>query len=708
MTPQHFQRLLMLFAFILSLGVGAAAYVDLGGMRSSGKDNSLDFFTKVSPFEGDEDLARMMVLVDIDERSLKNIGQGPWPRSITGELIDRINAAVPLSIGLDILMTEEDRFTPQNIAKFTGKPPAAYQGLVPDGDAVLAASLQAAPTVMATNLMPVANPDPIFAPVGIAQIGQQNENLITVPGIKSPIPQLQTSPGAGFVSLSLERDNFIRKVPLMAVVDGQLVPSFALEMLRVGQGARGHVAKLAGDTGEVTTKVKTGRVIATADDEAQITLHHGYSDRFTTISAHTIMANDDGAGWAEAINNSFVIIGSTASGLKDIHATALEASLPGPYIHLQILHQILSERHIQSGHIVETLEIAGTVLASAVISLLMIKLPLALGFTVLVTAAIGAVYGFLRAFIDNGYLGNVFLVVGSVVVVSLLVLTLRAIYEEYRRRKLRTAFNQYLSPEMVRRIDASGSGPALDGQKTEISVMFMDVRGFTTLSEALADTPETLTHIINHIMDRATAIILDHGGTLDKYIGDALMAFWNAPMPQSDHARRAVDAAIALEAMLPSINQELKAMMGDRWPKPDGVDAEIRIGIGIATGDAVVGNLGSQFRFNYSCIGDIVNLAARLEPFGKNTGQPITVADTTATQSQHPDLLAIDQIAVRGKSQQTTVFSPVVMSAETRAIHDDLMASKQAAQKRKSTQALKKLGECPDYPDGLIAYYSAS
>ena len=126
MTPQHFQRLLMLFAFILSLGVGAAAYVDLGGMRSSGKDNSLDFFTKVSPFEGDEDLARMMVLVDIDERSLKNIGQWPWPRSITGALIDRINAAVPLSIGLDILMTEEDRFTPQNIAKFTGKPPAAY------------------------------------------------------------------------------------------------------------------------------------------------------------------------------------------------------------------------------------------------------------------------------------------------------------------------------------------------------------------------------------------------------------------------------------------------------------------------------------------------------------------------------------------------------------------------------------------------------
>ena len=705
MTPQQFQRLLMIFAVLLSFGIGAAAYLDIGQLRSANKDNSLDFFTKVSPFGGDEDLAKMMVLVDIDEKSLENIGQWPWPRSITAELIDRINAAAPLSIGLDILMTEEDRFTPNNISRFTGQPAARFEGLVPDGDAILGQSLQSAPTVMATNLMPIPVSEQIFAPVGIAQIGQQNQNLISVPGVKSPILQLQTSPGAGFVSLSLERDNFIRKVPLMAQVDGKLIPSFALEMLRVGQGARSHVAKLAGDTGEVTTKVKTGRIIATADDEAQITLHHGYSERFTTISAHTIMTNNDGAGWAEEINNSFVIIGSTASGLKDIHATALEASLPGPYIHLQILHQILSERHIQSGHIVETMEVVGTILASIVVSVLMVKLPLALGFAILVTAAIGSVYGFIQAFINQGYLGNVFLVVGSVVLVAILTLTLRAIYEEYRRRKLRTAFNQYLSPEMVRRIDASGSGPSLDGQKTEISVMFMDVRGFTTLSEALADTPETLTHIVNHIMDKATAIILDHGGTLDKYIGDALMAFWNAPMAQEDHAKRAVNAAIALEAMLPDLNQELKDMIGERWPKTDGVDAEIRIGIGIATGDAVVGNLGSQFRFNYSCIGDIVNLAARLEPFGKNTSLPITIADTTAEQSAHPDLIAIDQIAVRGKSKKTTVFSPVPLSAETIANHDEFITAKTAGQKRKTSQILKKLGEAADYPQGLYDYY---
>lgn len=705
MTPKQFQRFLTLIAFVLSIGAGFAAFNNIGDIKETTKNASLDFYTRVSPFEGDPDYAKMMVLVDIDEESLSQIGQWPWPRSITAELIDRINAAAPLSIGLDILMTEDDRFTPENIAGFTGQPASAFVDLVPDGDAILASSLAAAPTVMATNLMSTPSETAVFSPSSVAQIGEQNNNLLIVPGLKSPIEKLQTSPGGGFVSLSLERDNLVRKVPLIATVEDKLLPSFALEMLRVGQGARSHVAKLAGETGQATTKVKTGRIIATADETAQITLHHGYSSRFVTVSAATIMNNDDGAGWAEEINNSFIILGSSASGLKDIHATALEASLPGPYVHLQILHQILSERHLYSGEILEIIEIFAFVIAAFIMSVFMARLPLAIALGLLILSTITASYGFIRAFIDDGYLGNIYLTVGSVVIVAMIILAIRSAYEEYRRRKLRSAFNQYLSPEMVRRIDASGSGPSLDGEKTEISVMFMDVRGFTTLSEALADDPETLTHIVNHIMDKATAIILDHGGTLDKYIGDALMAFWNAPMAQEDHARRSVDAALALEAALPEINAELKEMMGDRWPQKDGKDTEVRIGIGVATGHAVVGNLGSRFRFNYSCIGDIVNLAARLEPFGKNTGQPITIADVTAEQSQHPALIPIDQIAVRGKSQKTTVFSPLMLSADTKTLHEDLITARQDGQKRKATTALNKLKKQADYSDDLIGYY---
>ena len=701
MTPQQFRRLMNIFSIAITILLGFMAFIDVSEFRSRTKDASLDMLTRIQPFEGDADLAKMMVLVDIDEQSLQQIGQWPWPRSVTAELIDRMNAAAPLAIGLDILMTEEDRFTPENIAALSGREVTIFQELVPDGDADLAAALSRAPTVMALNLVEFQHGNPLFAPASVAQIGTQNDLLLTSAGALSPIPELQTSPGGGYVNISLMRDNNVRKVPLIAKVQGKVVPSFALEMLRVAQGARNHVAKLAGDTGNAVTQVKSGRVIATGDDLGFITLHHGYSSRFTRVSAATIMNNDDGSGWAQELNNSFVVLGSTASGLKDIHSTSLEASLPGPYIHLQMLHQILSERHISSGEIYAILELAAALVLTIIIAIAVSYLPLSLSVGALVLVIGGMFWGYSHVFNIYGYLGNLYLSAGLVSALGILNIAIRAIYEEIRRRKLRNAFNQYLSPEMVRRIDASGSGPSLGGTATPITVMFMDVRGFTTMSEALSGDPQTLTQMVNMIMDKATAIILDHGGTLDKYIGDALMAFWNAPMPQDDHARRGIDAAIALEAALPEINAELKTLMGDKWPGQD-----IRIGIGIATGEAVVGNMGSQFRFSYSCIGDIVNLAARLEPFGKNTGLPITLSDVTAAQAAHPDLLPIDTISVRGKSEATTVFSPLVLDKSLISLHQALMTARAEGKKAAITKALNALKKAKGYPQSLIDYYS--
>ena len=701
MTPKQFRRLMNIFSIAITLLLGFMAFADIGDFRSRTKDASLDILTRMNPFEGDADLAKMMVLVDIDEQSLQQIGQWPWPRSVTAELIDRINAAAPLAIGLDILMTEEDRFTPENIAALSGRDAGTFQDLVPDGDADLAAALSRAPTVMALNLVEFQHGNPLFAPASVAQIGTQNEFLLSSPGALSPIQKLQTSPGGGYVNISLVRDNNVRKVPLIARAEGKVVPSFALEMLRVAQGARSHVAKLAGDTGNAVTQVKTGRVIATGDDLGFITLHHGYSERFTRVSAATIMNNDDGSGWAQELNNSFIVLGSTASGLKDIHSTSLEASLPGPYIHLQVLHQILSERHISSGEIYAVLELAAALVLTVIIAILVSFMPLSISVAAIIVILAGMTWGYTHAFNTHGYLGNLYLTAGLIAALGLFNIAVRAIYEEIRRRKLRNAFNQYLSPEMVRRIDASGSGPSLGGTATPISVMFMDVRGFTTMSEALSGDPQTLTQMVNMIMDKATAIILDHGGTLDKYIGDALMAFWNAPMPQEDHARRAIDASIALEAALPDINAELKTLMGDKWPGQD-----IRIGIGIATGEAVVGNMGSQFRFSYSCIGDIVNLAARLEPFGKNTGLPITLSDVTAEEGGHPDVLAIDTISVRGKSEATTVYSPLTLDHDLRALHADLMTARAQGKKTAITKALNALKKAEGYPQSLIDYYS--
>ncbi len=703
MTPQQFNQLLVILTLLLSIAFGMASFTNIGGIRSKTKNLSLDFYIRTNPFIGNEDLAKKMVLVAIDEGSLQKIGQWPWPRVMTANLLDRITEAEPLVIGVDILMTEKDRLSPQSIAELTRHPVNIFKGIVPNGDAVLAKTLARTPTVMATSLVGFSAGTKPFTPATVATIGGKADRLLTVTGILSPIEEIQTSPGAGFVSLSLKHDNRIRRIPIIAKADGKIVPAFTLEMLRVAQSAQGHVAKLAGESGSTITQIKTGDIITAADDQGFITLHHGYSTRFTTIPAHVIIENDGTHDWAEQIKNSFVVIGSTATGLKDIHATALEASLPGPYIHLQTIHQTLSGRTIHTSAIIEIIELICTIIMASFMAILMMRLPLVFALASLATIQAASIYGFIYAFKTEGYLGNVFLDVGIVTIIAMLVLAIRAIYEEYRRSKLRRAFNQYLSPEMVRRIDSSNTEPALGGQATDITVLFMDVEGFTTLSEALADDPATLTLMINQIMDKATAIVLDNGGTLDKYIGDALMAFWNAPIPQSEHARFAIEAAIKLVGAIPDINQELKEIMKDRWPEKD-----IRIRIGLATGVAVVGNLGSRFRFNYSCIGDAVNLAARLENFGKNTDLPITIAAETAAQSKHPELIPIDTITVRGKQHTTDIFSPVKLTAETGKIHKALIKARKNAKKKEINQLLKKLKARDDYPQGLIKYYLKS
>lgn len=698
MFPKRFQTLLFTLGCLIALLAGYAGVADHGQIRNRTADASLDFYTRLSPFIGDREMAEMMVLVDIDEASLKSLGQWPWPRSVMAELLERINAAQPLVIGVDVLMTEQDRFAPANIARYTGINPDQLAS-IPDGDRVLGASLAEIPVVMATTLVDFET-EPAFAPVGVARIGSEINTLITVPGVLSPVEALKTAPGSGFVSLGLERDNYVRRVPLIARQKDRIIPSFALEMLRVAQGADTHVVRLAGDTGQATSQIKTGNVIITGDDAGLLTLHHGYSTRFKRVSAATIMNNDDGEDWALPINNSFIVIGSSAMGLKDIHATSLETALPGPFVHLQILHQILSERVIHAGEIVAVAEIAAAVLVAIIMSLLMMRLPLV--FAILLLGGVGgtAAWGYVHAFLEQGFLGNMIFSIGLVGSVSILVLTLRAGWEETQRRKLRSAFNQYLSPEMVRRIDTSDSGPSLGGQTTPVSVMFMDIRGFTTLTEAMADSPQKLTMIINTIMDSATAIVLNHGGTLDKYIGDALMAFWNAPMPQQDHARRAVDAAIALEEALPRINEDVRALMADEWH-----GETISIGIGVATGDAVVGNLGSRFRFSYSCIGDTVNLAARLEPFGKNTGLATTLADTTAEAADHTGLIPIDTITVRGKSEQTVVYSPLDLQEETASLHLQMLEKRSEGNRRSVLALLRKLSDDPRYPENLVQYY---
>ncbi|XDZ66745.1 CHASE2 domain-containing protein [Alphaproteobacteria bacterium LSUCC0684] len=677
-----------------------AGVSNTGGFTTRTQNASHDLLNRLYPFEGNDEIAQKLVLIDIDETSISELGQWPWPRAVMAEMLDRIDRAGPLVIGIDILMTEEDRFSPANIARLSNTSETMLAAILPDGDTLLGQVLSRIPAVQATSLLEMETSRPIHAPVPITSIGFPSPSILSASGALTPVEALATSPGAGFVSLGLHADKTVRRMPMIARIKDRIIPSFSLEMLRLADKGKSHVMKQDRKTGRALTQIKTADHIITTDTDGHLLLHHGYNSRFPRISGVSILGKTDNTDWAETISGSFVVIGSTAAGLKDVHSTSLEPVLPGPYLHLQVLHQILSGRTLYSGPAIKSLEIMLAGMISYILALLMLRLPFIWSISLLSGCAVSAAVFYTEAFIRIGLIGNIYFTLGLMLGLSVIAISARAGFEESRRRKLKLAFSQYLSPAMVREIDSSGSAVSLGGRTMELTVLFMDIRGFTNLSEKLAENPQRLTSVVNFIMDQATAIILEHGGTLDKYIGDSLMAFWNAPIAREDHAACAIRAAIALEEALPTINRSIKTETDDLDQFP-----EIQIGIGIATGKTLVGNLGSSFRFNYSCIGDAVNLAARLEPFSKKTGLPISVSKATALASGRCDLIEVDRITLRGKREKTTVFSPLLLSSKTLHLHEHLQQERAAGNTTEMNSILRKLKNRKDYPQTLWSYY---
>lgn len=621
---------------------------------------SYDWLIRLFPFNADPDVLKQLLFIDIDEASLKTLGQWPWPRQLTAELISTLNTAEPLAIGVDVLMPEPDRFTPDALHGLTGADKAMLASILPDGDAILADTLAKTPSVTGFALLPDHSASQSYdlhhlhtvAHIG-AQIGgyegAQRNAIPYAPGILMNIAALQTASGAGFVSLSLGHDSTVRHIPLLARYDDQILPAMPLEMLRVAQSGHGHVFKAAGTGGNITSSIRTGAIITSTDAAGQFAIHHGYTHNIRRLSASTILLKPP-SEWSDLVSHALIVIGSSANGLKDRHNTPLEASIAGSYIHLGTLAQILSDRVIYQSRVLDWLEIAILALASIILTLILHHCHMrwvVIGYiSVVVAPALIHAYGFIHL----GWLGNPIFDMSCLIIIGGCHITIRAVKEEKRRQKLKSAFNHYLSPSMVRELEIANTPPKLGGERRVLTILFMDIRGFTTLSDQWSDHPEHLTLLINGFMDAMSEIILAHNGTLDKYIGDAIMAFWNAPLDQPDHADKAISCGLEMLAKLPDINIKLKSEI----KLPDDLD----IGIGIATGMVVVGNMGSRFRFSYSCLGDAVNTAARLEAMVKQTGAKLSVAESTIQAAQSKTgLIKIASLPVRGKSDHVNVYS---------------------------------------------------
>ena len=591
-------------------------------------------------------------VVAIDERSLAELGQWPWPRAKLAELTDRLREKGAAAIAFDVVFAEPDRFNPASLAALLpsgGETAALAEKLAqaPSNDALFAAALSRAPSVLGLSLLAAGRaappgPEKVAPKAGFATAGDDATSFLPAfGGLAAPLPPLaEAASGLGAINWLPDRDQVVRRIPLVARLGERLYPSLSLEALRVASGASTILIRASNASGQHDFGADTGvNALRVGDVTIATDAHGAIRPRFSPSDARrliSIAALLRGEVADDEIRSRIILVGPTAAGLGDIRATPLEAAAPGVEIHAQIIEQMLAGGLLARPDWAPGAEMVGA-LALALLAAFALPMlsPLA-GAAVGALAIVGLFGGAFLAFTRSSLLLDPVepaLAVGWQTLTGLFALW-RA--EIAARRHIQTAFGKYLSPVVVERLAEQTEQLALGGETRELTVMFADLRDFTSLSEGRG--AQEITGLINAFLTPMTEAILAAEGTIDKYVGDAIMAFWNAPLEIPDHPRRAVAAALAMRAALEDLNRARDA------------SAPLRMGIGLNLGPCSVGNMGSARRFDYSALGDNVNLASRLEGASKAYGVDILVAQALAERAPDAAWLDLGGLKVKGRA----------------------------------------------------------
>ncbi len=644
-------------ALALAILAGASDTLPLQRMRTL----VFDTYQRAAPWEGPAQ--SRVAVVDIDEESIRRLGQWPWPRTDLARLTRRLAAAGAQAVVFDIVFSEADRISPEALAvRYAADPLAAALAgplrALPSHDARFAESFASVPVVVGYFFLGEggrdAEPRAPFTLSGTLP----NRDVPTYAGALLPLPVLEeAAAGAGFVTLQGDDDGIVRRVPLVAIQGGEPVPGLALEAVRVSAGTAGSPNLLASDgTGETLARpgaavaVRVGGQVIPVTDAGEMWVHFPRQRQGAAIPAHAVI---DGTlpdrQLAQAVGGRIVFIGGSAEGLQDLVATPLSQSVAGVTVHAAATEQILAGHFIERPDWARALELVLAVLAGAGLALLLPRLGAAPG-AMAAAGLVGAVgLSSWLAFTQSGYLLDP--VVPALAIVAVYAVQTVAVFwrEERRRRFIHAAFDRYLSPELVRQIAADPDRLELGGEERDMSVLMCDIRGFSRISERMA--PREVIEFLIAFLTPMSEILLAHRATIDKYIGDAVLAFWNAPLDDPEHPEHAARAALAMVAETRALNARMAAQDAVPWP------GEVRIGIGLNAGTCCVGNMGSRERLSYSLIGDTVNLASRLEGLTKVYDVPIVVGEALGQRLPGFALLELDRVRVVGRDAPTTILA---------------------------------------------------
>ena len=604
-------------------------------------------------------------IIDIDDESIRKIGQWPWPRTVIANLNTRLSEAGAAVIAYDIVFSEADRTSPENILSVLQENPNAQSQFthiseLKSHDSILADSFQNSQVVTAMFLLDHEASDLPPALHGFTIFGNSPAAKIeNYKGVLHAIPELYSAAsGVGSVSFKPGGDGIIRTAPLVGRVDDRIFPSLAAEALRVAQGASSFGIKSSNASGELASKgdktpdmagLRVGGFEIPTTPDGKLIIHYTNPQPSRYIPAWQILSTDPAdQDWQNKIAGHIVFIGTGSEGLKDIVTTPIRGGEPGVLVHAQAAEQIIMGDFILKPYWAQPLEFFLVAFLGLILTLWLPRLKATRGIILILVLGNAIYFASYFAFTKNNLLLDPIYPLLSIIV-SYIFITLTAFYmTESERSRIRGAFSLYLSPQMVKQVSENPGLLTLGGEEREISVLFLDIRSFSKISEMMR--PHELTEFLNKFLTPMTDILQSHNATIDKYIGDAIVAFWNAPMDDAQHHKNAAKAVLDMQEKLIKLNDEFKNQSDVRWPD------DVKMGIGINTGICCVGNLGSEQRFSYSMIGDAANLASRIEGLTKQYGLTNLIGNSTAKELNGFALLEADIVSVVGRDQAETIY----------------------------------------------------
>ncbi len=653
----------MIALAVAAIGVAATA-IQGTGLDPLGALVS-DAFQRAEPRSYDPDSP--VRIIAIDEESIERYGQWPWPRTYIAELVERLNALGVASIAFDIVFADPDRTSPEVIQ-------AMERRFEPDAtpvidlvdttqhDRILArrmansrVALGAVPTVRGDD---DAETEPFPSKFGLAASGSDPRPSMTAfEAVVAPLDILiESAAGYGVTGVDLGAGAVVRRAQLFSTVGGAVAPSLTMEALRVAQGARTYVLQssdsaneTAGGAEPVLVSARNGAVEIPLTPDGAIWLRHAGPKPSRYIPAWRILeADPQDPELAQQILGRIALVGATAPGLRYVVETPLATGVDAVEVHAETIEQILDGVSLQRPDYAPGAEALAVVVAALLSLGATLRLP-ALSGAVVTGILVAAFFaGSWYAFAEHDLLFSPVWPSLTVIGCYLPLTLLNYIRSRRESGQVRAQFARFVSPDIISTLAADPESPLkLGGVSRELTILFCDARGFTTMSEKMP--PDALIDYLNACLGALTDEVLVRKGTVDKYIGDCLMAFWNAPTDCPDHADKAIEAMLGIRAAQHRLNEDFE---------PAGLP-KVDFGVGMNTGFCSVGLMGASQRLEYSCVGDAVNVAARVQDLTKTYGVWNIIGDNTATAQTRFEIALLDEAGIRGRARAERLFTVI-------------------------------------------------